>query len=239
MWNRVVPALEARRTVVRLDFRGFGQSPAPWAAFRNRDDVLAVLDHLSIGSAHLVGASMGGIVSMQVALAAPDRVSSLVLLAPGLPGHDYSQQMRDYFKAEELAVERGDLDAATELDLEMWVRGPERAWSDLTRSVADEMRAPIRTCLATMGQTEQHELDADPPVQDSLHLLVVPTLVGVAEADPADLIDIAEHLGSHIAGARTIRFPDTGHLIAMERPTEAVAVIEEFLAHLRTGQSTV
>jgi pimeloyl-ACP methyl ester carboxylesterase len=232
MWNRVVPALERHFMVVRPDFRGFGQSPVPEADFRHRDDVLAVLDHLAIGRAHLVGASMGGAVAMEFALAHPERVSSLVLLASGLPGHDWSPEMRRYSSAEEAAVEAGDLDAAVELDLEMWVRGPRRDWSDRTRAIADLVRGPARICLANMAATEERELDGDPPVRESVHRITVPTLVGVAEADPADMVDISEHLAARIPGAQAVRFPDTGHLIALERPDETVTAITDFLARI-------
>lgn len=72
------------------------------------------MDAAGIDRAVLVGASLGGRVALEIALAEPDRVSALVLVGPGLPDHEWSRAVRDYGAAEDAAIERGDLDAAAE-----------------------------------------------------------------------------------------------------------------------------
>lgn len=83
MWFRVAPALAQRYRVIRLDNRGAGRTGdvpgAPYTVETMAADVLAVLDAAGEDSAHVVGASMGGLVAQEVALTAPTRVRSLVL----------------------------------------------------------------------------------------------------------------------------------------------------------------
>ena len=72
--------------------------------------------------AALVGNSFGGGVALRTALAHPDLVSRLVLIGSGVPAWDWTQGLRDHFAREEAAIEEsGDLDAATEVNMEFWV----------------------------------------------------------------------------------------------------------------------
>jgi len=87
----MVPALARRFRVVRLDLRGHGASevPAldvPFSLARLAQDAVELLDHLQVRQAHVVGASAGGFVTQRLAMAHPERVRSISLLAskPGL-----------------------------------------------------------------------------------------------------------------------------------------------------------
>lgn len=78
-------ALARGRAYVRFDYFGHGESSGDFRAgtiTRWREDALAVLDALVEGPAVLVGSSMGGWIACLVALAAPERVKALVLVAP-------------------------------------------------------------------------------------------------------------------------------------------------------------
>jgi 3-oxoadipate enol-lactonase len=114
MWDAQWGALADGRRLMRFDMRGFGRSPVPSAAYSHARDLIAVMDAAGISEAAIVGASMGGRVALEAALAAPARVSALVLVGSGLPGHEWSAPVRKYWEAEEAAIERGDLAAATE-----------------------------------------------------------------------------------------------------------------------------
>jgi pimeloyl-ACP methyl ester carboxylesterase len=76
--------------LVLLDNRGSGRSAAAAGAFSVSDmcaDVVAVLDHIGVGMAHILGASLGGMVAQDLAVTHPDRVDRLVLACttPGWP----------------------------------------------------------------------------------------------------------------------------------------------------------
>ena len=83
MWNAQVAALEERYRVVRYDTRGHGYSPVPGGPYSIddlADDLVALLDRLGIGQAHLVGLSLGGMTAMRVAARNAERVDRLALL---------------------------------------------------------------------------------------------------------------------------------------------------------------
>ncbi len=60
MWDPQVEVFASRFKVIRYDLRGFGKSTMPEESFALRDDLFAVLRHLGIGKAALIGCSMGG-----------------------------------------------------------------------------------------------------------------------------------------------------------------------------------
>jgi pimeloyl-ACP methyl ester carboxylesterase len=71
MWDDQMPALAARYRVIRADARGHGRSPTPVEPFRQCDDIAALIRHLGVGRATLVGVSMGGGAATDTALAYP------------------------------------------------------------------------------------------------------------------------------------------------------------------------
>lgn len=83
-WNLMVPLLAQQYRVVCFDNRGIGQSSpltGPYSIPQMAADALALLDYLHIETVHLVGHSMGGQIAQALAIAHPERVSRLVLLA--------------------------------------------------------------------------------------------------------------------------------------------------------------
>ena len=79
---------------VRFDQRGFGRSALEPGTISHARDLIDLMDELALERAALVGGSLGGRVVLEVAIAQPDRVEKLVLLNPGLPGHDWSQEVQ-------------------------------------------------------------------------------------------------------------------------------------------------
>lgn len=80
-------ALEQDATLLAPDLRGRGDSgtlPGPFGMAAHADDLVAVLDHLDLDSAPIVGHSMGGFVAVKTALRHPDRVDALLLVDGGL-----------------------------------------------------------------------------------------------------------------------------------------------------------
>lgn len=89
-WHRQVPAMAAEYRVITIDNRGAGDTGdapgAPYTVEMMAADCLAVLDAAGEERAHVVGISMGGLIAQEIALAHPERVLSLALLAthPGM-----------------------------------------------------------------------------------------------------------------------------------------------------------
>jgi 3-oxoadipate enol-lactonase len=166
-----------------------------------------------------------------VAVARPDLVSRLVLIAPGLPGHEWSEEVRSSWEEEEAAVESGDLDQAVDVNLRVWVDGPGRRAEDvdpmLRAQVAEMQRLAFEVQLA--GGEEAEEELLVPDVAERLGEIGVPTLVVVGEEDVPDMHAIARRLARDIPVARLETIPDTAHVPSMERPREFDELVLPFL----------
>jgi pimeloyl-ACP methyl ester carboxylesterase len=206
-----VAALQGEHEVVAPDLPGWGESPLPAEPF---SFVEHAAKHLP---GALVGNSMGGMVALRTALAYPERVQKLVLVDPGLPAWDWSQELRDYWAAEEAAYEAGDLAAATEINLEFWVKPQHR----------DEVRPQQRRAVELQSAHEEPEVQW--PEMPPLSSLLVPTLVVVGADDKPDFLAIAEHLAKEIPDADLAVVAGAGHLVGLDQPEELNALLLEFL----------
>ncbi|MFF7140117.1 MULTISPECIES: alpha/beta fold hydrolase [Streptomyces] len=226
MWDAIVPGLAERHTVIRYDLRGFGASEPPTGPFDETDDLRRLLDRLGHERVRLVGASWGGRVALNFALAHPDRVRSLALLAPPWPGYDWSADMVAYDEAETAALASGDMEAAVRINLDMWLRGPAREWEDVAPGLADRLRGPMQTSLVNQDVVEEHSRSTAP---GDLAAVSVPVLVGTGRLDVADFQDIGRRYAAEIPGASLVEFPTAAHLIALDAPAELLSVLLPFL----------
>jgi 3-oxoadipate enol-lactonase len=233
MWEPQWPGLTATCDVVRLDLRGFGESATRpgggW--FAHHDDVTRTLASLGVRQAHLVGCSLGAGVAVEVALAAPHLVRSLVLLAPGgsLLTED-TTDLRRFVEAEDAALEGGDLDAAVAANVTTWVDGPHRD--------ADEARAEVRARVATMQRRafeitaewdDVDEVELEPAAVDRLGEVGVPTLVLTGSVDLDAVRAAAEVVTARVPEAWHEEWPDTAHLPSLERPDDVTALVTRWV----------
>ena len=235
MWDPQWPALTADRDAVRVDLRGFGESTdRPSGPLSPVDDVLETLAALDIERCHLVGASYGAGVAVEVALTRPELVASLLLAAPG--GSliaEATPQLRAFFDAEGAALEAGDVDAAVEANLRAWVDGPERDPDDVDRLLREMVRQMQRRAFeitADWDDVEEHELD--PPALERLAEVRAPTLVLVGALDLDAIRDTAGRACEDIPNARMVDWSDTAHLPSMERPDRFLALLRGWLEEL-------
>lgn len=232
MWDQQWAALTAERDAVRLDLRGFGGSTSrPHAALSPVEDVIGALDDLHITRCHLVGASFGAGVAVEVTLARPALVASLLLSAPG--GSliaDATADLRAFVEAERTALADEDLAAAVEANLAWWVDGPHRDASDVEPGVRARVRDMQRLALeitARWGEIEERELD--PPALDRLDEVTVPTMVLVGALDLDAIHDAASRVTAGIPDARPVVWPDVAHLPSMERADDFLDLLRDWL----------
>ena len=121
MWDPVWPELTRHFRVIRYDVRGYGRSPLATEDYTLLGDLQTVLAFYGVGPVCLAGCSMGGIAAVDLALAEPDQVSSLVLLCPGISGFSYPDEPELEAKCEALAAQ-GDLPGIARVLLSMWGR---------------------------------------------------------------------------------------------------------------------
>ena len=189
------------------------------------------MDAAGIERAALVAVSLGGRVALEVALVEPTRVSGLVVVGSGLPGHDWSPEAREFFTAEDLALERGDLDAAAELNVCFWVVGPRRSPEQVDASVRDRVhemqKHAFELQLPTWEQAEERPVAPD--LADRLAEIEQPTLVLVGAEDQPDIHAIADQLVRTLPNVGFESIPDAGHVPNMEQPAQFDRLVGAFL----------
>jgi len=233
MWDPQWPALTNRHDAVRLDLRGFGDSvDRPDGALSPPDDVLAVLDAEGIERCHLVGASYGAGVAVEVALHRPGAVASLVLVGPGgslIP--EATDDLRAFAGEENAALGAGDLDTAVDANVRWWVDGPGQSPGRVPREVRDLVgRMQRRAFELTDDWDDVEEAEPEPPALERLAEIDVPTLVLLGDLDLDAIRQAAERLARDVPGARFVVWEGVAHLPSLERPTELLELVEEHLS---------
>jgi pimeloyl-ACP methyl ester carboxylesterase len=219
MWDDVWRSLSTRHRVVRFDLRGYGETPLPDGPFVYAADAAALLAELGVERAHVAGVSMGAGVALDLALAHPAMVDRLVLIGAGVGGWDYAADM-DAFDAEETAaLERGDLDEASWINVRFWVDGNGRPGGQADQAV----RQRVYEMQKLAFQMDNDAAEGGWLVSDrhlKLGQVRAPTLVAVGEYDRPDMIAIARKLAEEIPDARLEVLPGVAHVPPMEAPAE-------------------
>jgi 3-oxoadipate enol-lactonase len=231
LWDEQVDAFGERFRIVRYDARGFGESPLPGGPFSFVDDLRALLEHLGLERAALVGNSLGAATALQHALTDPHGVSALVLVGNPPMGAPLSAELKAFDTEEDALLDVGRLEEAVELNLRTWLA--DDVEPGLRARVGEMQRSAFELQLAAYSREPQPEaagwLD-DPPVWERLGDVACPTLVVVGDRDVSDMGVAADRLAEGIAGARKVVMPGSAHLPACERPEEFNRIVLEFLA---------
>ena len=238
MWADLAAALANGHRVIRHDVRGAGETLPPTGAWSHHTDLLGLLDELLITRAHLVGASMGAGIAVEAALARPGMVGSLVLVAPGGALFDGPPaSFRPIWAAEVEALDRGDLDAAVEINLRAWVDGPNRTAEavdpDVRAFVGRMQREAFELPEWDPEQAPEHELSPTAAVR--YRELDCPVLVVLGDSDDPAILEVGERIAREAPRARSIVVPGTGHMLTLERPAAFAAILASFLADVESG----
>jgi 3-oxoadipate enol-lactonase len=232
MWDPQWGAFRARHRVVRYDARGYGESLPPAGPWSQHGDLLALMDELEIGRAHIVGASMGAGIAVEAALARPEAVASLVLAAPGgaLLGSP-SEALKTVWREEIAALDGGDIGAAVEVNLRAWVDGPGRP----VEAIDPAMRAFVGRMqrdafeLPEWDPDDAPETELSPPADARLAEIDCWTLVLVGEADQPATVEAGQRLVARVPGAKLVSWPDVAHMVSLERPDDFERLVLDFV----------
>jgi pimeloyl-ACP methyl ester carboxylesterase len=224
-WEPIVPGLAERHRVVFYDNRGIGESdkPAgPYTAAQMAGDALQVLDEAGIERAHVLGASLGGMVAQELAIAAPERVDRLILCCttPGGPGAVPMPEVTLKLFAEAPSL-------APEVALRRFIENALGA--DPPAAIVDELLA-LRIANPPDPAGWQAQAAAGMGFMGVVAEITAPTLIVSGTADNVVDYRNAELLASRIPGSRVELLEGCGHLFFWERPDECVRIVDEFLA---------
>jgi len=227
-WYRLLPHLKGRVKAITFDNRGTGESPGVRGPLSMRSmarEAAEVLDAAGVGSAHVFGVSMGGMIAQELAIRKPERLRSLAL---GCTFASWRKGVAPSF--------------ATKLDLALVNLGfatPERLGRVLVSSdfhskdprrivewLRDSEQAALRYAAAQVIAIARHH------TLDRLHRIRAPTLVITGTADRLVPFANSEVLARNIPDARLHLLHGAGHCFPLEREEETVRVLREhFLAN--------
>ncbi len=212
IWLPMLDGLLPRYRVIRYDTRGVGRSPAPGAPFSQLGDLDAVLDHCGVATAMLVGHSGGGSTAIGLALADPQRVRALLLLAPGAA--DYPWALEDpYFTGMNELFETGDREAIAALGMRTWAScGGPAAW------------AQIRGATDAFFRVSDHERP-DPPAYERLGQIQVPTAMVIGDRDYPAMIRCADDIAARIPGCHHTTALGADHMLPLRVPGPLVELV--------------
>ncbi len=230
LWRPQIEVLSEDHRLATYDHRGVGASDPPSGPFRMKDmafDALRVAEALGWQQFHVVGISMGGMVAQEVALAAPERVLSLSLVAthPGGAGGlvPTSGGLRDFASAM-LGPRRGRVAALERLLYPAaFLETVDRA--ALARRIGDQVGEPAPRRVVLLQLAAIAAFDTRARLAD----IAAPTLVVQPGLDALVRPSHATVLARGIRGARLHAFPDAGHGVAFQH---ALPLSEVLRAHV-------
>jgi pimeloyl-ACP methyl ester carboxylesterase len=222
-YSRVLPLLSDRYRVYALDLRGHGNSDQPATGYHMRDlaaDVIAFMDAKGIVRASVIGHSMGSIVAQQVALAAPRRVSRLVLVGS-------ATTIRNASGVSDLKLA---VDSLPDPVPESFVREFQRSTIHvpvpeefMNGVVSESLKLPARVWRELMAGM----LATDPPL--ALGRAGIPTLIIWGDRDTFMQRAEQDALVKLLKTASLTVYRDTGHDPQWERPEAFVRDLQRFL----------
>lgn len=228
MWRGQIAVLAERYRVLAFDTRGHGASsapPGPYDFGQLCADVIGLLDHLAIARSHFVGLSMGGMIGQHLALAAPERLASLVLADTS---SRYPAEVLPVWQERIRLVAEKGMEAVVEATLARWFTAPFRA---ARAEVVDQVEAMIRATPVAGYLGCCHAIPRI-DVTARLTALRLPTLVIVGAEDAGTPVAMAREIAAAIPGARLEIIADAAHLSNIEQPAAFNRLLIDFLAGL-------
>jgi pimeloyl-ACP methyl ester carboxylesterase len=215
MWDGQFELLAKTNRVVRYDADAHGKSPLPPDVYWDHASLRELMNALGIDRALLVGLSMGGKVSIDLALENPERVEAIVAVSSGLSGYRFESDF--YIEHRDAMIQAwraGEFDTVVEEFQRCWTDGPHRTPEEVDPEVRERVRAMARNGL-------EHAMEGrpiDPPAIDRLDELDLPMLVLTGELDMPGIHEIADMLVAANPNAELVTIPDAAHMVNMEAP---------------------
>jgi pimeloyl-ACP methyl ester carboxylesterase len=231
IWLPVVPhLLKSGLRVIRPDLRGHGRSSRPdygYHVSHHRADMTALLDHLEIDRATLVGFSFGGGVALEAAVTRAARVEALGLVAPVLPDRPFEPAFMDSLREVARSVRADGVEAAM---TGPWMNSPLFAHSLAKPGVREAVGAIVSAFPgAEFLATRRDEIDREWTIPDRLGEIRCPTSVLVGECEMPGFRAYAEEIAGAVPSARFEAVSDSGHLLPLEAPDAVARMITDLV----------
>ena len=220
IWYKQLDVFGRAFQTIALDYRDTGDSDPvsePYTIVDLADDATSVLAALGVQRAHVVGVSLGGYVGLQMVLRHPEQVEKLVLVSTSAtyipPSPEMMAQMRQLQQDQQLEVGERMQRVMALIAVPGYFANHPQDLNDIAqwaRYRPQSQEAAVRQMQACMKYD----------VSGQLNRIQVPTLVVHGELDSRVDPGNGRFLAEHIPGARFIPYPNTGHLVIIERAKE-------------------
>ena len=226
-WNLQRIAMATRFRIISFDNRGAGRSDKPTEPFtleQMADDAIAVLDAAGIETAHVVGASMGGVISQIVAVKYPHRVRSLTLVCTACRNHPWRQELLQSWA--KTAEEKGMIEVGKEAA--QWVMSP-RSFRRLVPAFT--WMGPLAALRPRHSFVSQIHaiLDTREDLVDQLSTITAPTMVIVGNQDILTPRGDSEEIAERIPNSELVVISGAAHGLMMEHSSTFNKILIEFL----------
>jgi proline iminopeptidase len=241
-WEPQMRAFGQRYRCITYSARGYAPSDVPadanaYSYLHVMRDAVAVLDHLEIDSAHLIGLSMGGYCALQVALHHQGRVRSLVLAGAGSGSerwytddfHRHSRAVGDQFEREGAGAVAATYGRSASR-IPFALKDPRGYAEFVTRLAEHDPRGSAFTSRGYQGaRPSLYDFEAE------IRKLAAPALIVVGDEDER-CIEPALFLKDAIPASGLVMLPKTGHVVNLEEPDLFNALVGDFLARVEAGR---
>ncbi len=241
-WEPQVAHFGRRHRCIVYSARGYPPSdiPADVSSYSQdiaRDDALAVLDHLGIGKAHIVGLSMGGFATLHFGMQYPERSLSLSICGCG---YGAEPSTREEFRALSLGVaenfeKRGAHDYAEEYGSQFgrhtFMAKDPRGW----RAFVDRLAEHSDTGSALTQRGVQASRPGLWDLEDRIRATDVPAMVVTGDEDARCLVP-GIFMKNTLPRGRLFVMPNTSHVLNLEEPALFNSVLESFILDVESGR---
>ena len=226
-WNLQRIAMATRFRIISFDNRGAGRSDKPTVPFtleQMAEDAISVLDAAGIETAHVVGASMGGVISQIVAVKHPHRVRSLTLVCTACRNHPWRQELLQSWA--KTAEEKGMIEVGKEAA--QWVMSP-RSFRRLVPAFT--WMGPLAALRPRHSFVSQIHaiLNTREDLVDQLSTITAPTMVIVGNQDILTPRGDSEEIAERIPNAELVVISGAAHGLMMEHSSTFNKILIEFL----------
>ncbi|MFE7797444.1 alpha/beta fold hydrolase [Nocardia sp. NPDC057440] len=233
MFNAQLPVLARRYRVIAPDARGHGESANATRPFRQTDDLAALLRHLDLGPAVLIGVSMGAMIAVDTALEHPDLVRALVVSGRAIGEPEYRDPWSKELDATQArAMAHGDIDTWMTAFVQ-WAAGPRRSLDEVDATMVSRIREMAARTLAKHTASEPDHHIPVAAVAARAAAIEVPVLAADGAFDSPDLTATVDRLLAAVPGSRREIITGAGHFPNMEQPDAYNRIIEDFVGGLR------